>query len=48
MRQTRAEETVLSVKSKDWKGKMVVTKKEKGTLETDRMDLHLIWDEPGD
>lgn len=39
-----------SVKSKDWKGERAATqKKEKrNTGNTQRMDLHLIWDGPGD
>lgn len=32
MRQTRAEETVLNVKSKDWKGKRAETTKKKEDL----------------
>lgn len=42
MRQTRAEETVLNVKSKDWKGKRAAReKKERGPLETDREWIYI-------
>ncbi len=38
-----------SVKSKDWKGKRAATqKKKRNSGNTLRMDLHLIWDGPGD